>query len=197
MKKFVLAAFAVITMSAMAFAGGAVAPIEEPVVVEEVSKDFYVGAGVTGLTTYIDGQKDYTEDTFDSEVSAGLEIKAGYVFYRDNAVSVAIEAQAGRSFWGFGENDDLYTYDYAAFIKPAYAFGDKSIYALVGYAKSGITDGDETYQENGLAYGVGAEYAFTDTVAVYIDYTMLPAFTEDGFSDINNDKVALGVNYSF
>ena len=198
MKKILVAAIAAMTMGASAFAGGDIAPIvvQEPV---DTAKNFYVGVGITGLTTYVDGEKDFTNDTENSEISGGLEVKAGYVFYRTGAVSVAVEAQAGRSVWGFGveDNTDLYTYDYAAFVKPAYAIGDASIYALLGYAKSGITDGDFTIQENGFAYGLGAEYAFTDTVAVYVDYTMLPAFTEDGSEDINNDKVALGVNYRF
>ena len=191
--KTILSLAAIAAMTTALVAG----PTVEEIVVE-TSKDFYVGAGITGLTTYVDGEKDYFDDTLNSEISGGLEIKAGYVFYRADAVSVAVEAQAGRSFWGFGEDDDLYVYDYAAFIKPAYAVTDEvAVYGLLGFAKSAITDGDDTYQENGFAYGIGAEYAVTDEVAIYADYTMLPAFTEDGYEDINNDKIVLGINYKF
>jgi len=196
MKTIISTIAATALFATMATAGGDIAPVETPVV--ETNKDFYVGVGITGLTTYVNGEKDYTDDTIDSEISGGLEVKAGYVFFRDGAISVAVEAQAGRSFWGFGEDDDFYSYNYAAFIKPAYAVTDEvAVYGLAGFAKSGISDGDDTIQENGFAYGIGAEYAFTDEVAIYADYTMLPAFTEDGFEDINNDKVALGINYRF
>ncbi len=203
MKTIISAATALALTTSIALAGGSIAPVETTVVTTEVApievnKDFYVGIGITAPTTYLDGQKDFFEDRRDSEISGGLEVKAGYVFYRNEDISVAIEGQAGRSYWGF-DNDDLYTYDYAAFIKPMYAFGNTSVYGLAGFAKSGIADGssDDSIQENGFAYGIGAEYAVTETVAVYADYTMLPAFTDDVFEDINNDKVALGINYKF
>ena len=177
-------------------AGGDIAPIEAKTIEiqEPVQKDFYVGVGITGQTLYLKNEKDFFDDTVDSEVAGGAEIKVGYVFYRTGKVSVAVEAQAGRTFWGF-DNDDFYSYDYAAFVKPMYTFNGLGlgVYGLLGYAKSGISDSDVSVQENGLAYGVGAEYSITDSVSVYADYTMLPEF--DAFEDIRSDKVALGINY--
>jgi len=197
MKKITMSLLAIAAMSTALVAGGDIAPVIE-VAQPVAEKNFYVGGGITANTIYLDGQKDYFDDQIDSEIAGGLEIKAGYVFYRADAVTVAVEAQAGRTFWGFEvDNDDVYSYDYAAFIKPAYSFGDFGVYGLVGFAKSAVTDGDVTIQENGFAYGVGATYTVVEDVELYVDYTMLPAFTEDGFADINNDKIAFGATYSF
>ena len=52
-------------------------------------------------------------------------------------------------------------------------------------------------RKDGIVYGAGAEYAFTDAMAVTLDYVVNPALTQDGFEDIENDTISLGFNYRF
>ena len=188
---------AAIAAMTVAFAGPAV-----EVELAPVTKDFYIGGGIAAYNNYIDGEKDFFDDTIDSEISGGLEIKAGYVFYRATDVKVSVEAQAGSSVWSFINDsvDSPSTYNFAAFIKPEYLITDEaSVYALVGYGRS-VVDFDNGFKvsENGFAYGAGAEYAVTEDVAVYAEYVMLPAFdTEVVGDDVNNDKATIGVSYKF
>ncbi len=199
MKKFLVAAFAVLTMTAGVFAGGDVTTLVEPVVVQD--KNIYVGVGITGYNNYLDGDKDFTGDTLNSEISEGIDAKLGYTFYRLNDIKVSLEGQAGTSLWGFVDDLDgsPSTYNYGAYIKPEYAFNDAiSAYALLGYAKATVDlDGYGKEDTTGFSYGIGGAYAFTDSVSAYLEYVMLPAFSEDGFDDINNDKTTFGVAYAF
>ena len=193
MKKILMAAVAAMTM---AFAGGNITPIE-PQVVVPTTNDFYVGAGISAYTLYVDGEKDFFNDTDESEIAGGLEAKLGYVFYRNGAFSTAIEGQIGRTMWGMDSDDIDYTYNYGVFVKPTYNFtNDISAYALLGYARVGIEFDDDSYHEDGFSYGIGAEYTLTTEWSVYGEYVMLPEFDAD-IDDIENDKITIGVNYKF
>ena len=189
--KTILSLAAVAVLATSAIAGPAVEVVAP-------TKDFYIGGGIAAYTNYVDGQKDFFDDTADSEISGGLEAKAGYVFYRAGDFSAAIEGRVQDTMWSYFPTDanvDLLTY--SVLVKPQYNFGDFGVYALAGYGASKISDDYDSYRETGFVWGGGANYAVTDFVEVFVDYTVNPAFKEDGYEDIENDVIALGVNYKF
>jgi hypothetical protein len=196
MIKFILAtmAAAVVTM-----AGGNIAPvvaINEPQV--EVNKDFYVGAAITGVQTYCKGESSWFTDNDVAENGYGIQGQVGYIVYNTDKLSVALEGRAGvtlNSYFPAAENADLLTY--SALIKPQYNFKNIGAYALLGYGASDLESASVVRRETDIVYGAGINYAATETVSLFIDYIVNPAFSEDGFEDIENDVIALGVTYTF
>ena len=198
MKNIVLSAVAVLAMSSFAVAGGDIAPVEEPiVVVEEVAPvstgGLYLGLAYSVLnatsTDYwgvngVDMEENYIDTDF-SEVM----IQAGYKIND----FVAIE---GRYWFGIEDTiagdianiGGLVDFDssvdaWGIYVKPMYPVSEAfNIYALLGYAGTeydvSATDGRTTADWNsdtldGFSWGLGAEYAFSNNVAIFIDYTNL------------------------
>ena len=196
MTKFVTAAVAAMTV---AFAGGDVTPIE--VVEVTPANNFYVGGALTATQTYVNGESNWFSDTDSAETGYGFGAQAGYTFYRCGAFEAALEGRIQKTFWDYGikgwedNSEELTTY--SALIKPQYNFDEFGVYGLVGYGASKFEIGDFKVRENGLVYGAGAQYAINDSWAVFGDYTVNPAFEVEGFKDIENDVVAIGVNYKF
>lgn len=198
MKKITaIAAIAALTTGLMA--GGDIAPVEAPCEVQAPAfTGFYVGGSVTAPETYTNGEKKYFGDNDETETSYGLGINAGYTFYNDGRFAISGELRGARSFWGESEGMD-YTYNYGAFVKPEVFVLDNKVglYGTAGYAKTAFVGKDKTVSESGFAYGVGAEYFVTDKISAFVDYTMLPDFDAGNFVRVNNDQIALGVNYRF
>jgi len=94
-------------------------------------------------------------------------------------------------------------------------YGDFKAYGLAGYSAAQISmtspvmvlsaDGgfvestglNRDHDENGLTYGIGAEYVIDDQFSVFVDYQVLPDFTENPLSDRSWDNWNIGVNYNF
>jgi len=212
MKNIVLSAVAVLAMSSFAVAGGDIAPVEEPVVVvEPVIEDsgFYIGLGYGWQALTVDDTLDgynYLDENFGS-----IMIDAGYKF---NSY-VAVE---GRYWFGLSSSNDLgwrndipsdITIDeWGIYVKPMYPVTDAfDIYALLGYASADLTydlasGGSLTSDSvDGFSWGLGAEYAFTDNLSMFIDYTSIvneeEAIVAGDALDITVDNVNFGVNYHF
>ncbi len=221
-------------MSTFAFAGGDIAPVEpmiETPMVEEASTpgSFYVGAayGMANLEStnsydYLDGTFTDTVGDFDYDT---VMLQAGYKFNQ----YIAIE---GRYWFGMGEDIGA-TYDangnqvdsdyalnidtWAIYAKPMYPVTEQfDIYGLLGYASTEVkrsysdsrtyTPG---YDMDGFSWGLGGAYAFTENVAIFVDYvnmyddsntfngetyngTAFTANTDDVLSTVN-----FGVTYTF
>jgi len=198
LKTILVALMATMTM---AMAGGNIVPVQT-IEVAPVTKDFYVGGAITAVQTYENGSSNWFSDTLSSETGYGIQGQVGYVVYRSGDFSTAIEGRVGKTVGNYGMDEfdfdgDVSLLTYSALVKPQYNFGDFGVYALVGYGTSKFTDGDFTARENGLVWGGGAEYAINDTWAVFADYTVNPVFEDAGYPDIENDIMALGVNYKF
>jgi opacity protein-like surface antigen len=202
MKKSVLSLVTILALSGVVYAGGDVAPIEEvvetPVVVDESA--FYIGAGV-GYTSF---NNDFTSEEITSNT---LMLQAGYQYNR----YIAVE---GRYSFGFNTDYDtgnivnpIQVYDgdvshWGIYLKPMYPIDDFSIYALLGYGEvmlDDILNGDAV--DGGFQWGLGASYAFTENVSVFVDYVSL--YNDTGFdwvatkADIDVDTWTLGVSYKF
>ncbi len=232
MKNIVLSAVAVLAMSSFAVAGGDIAPIEEPiveevVVVENLDAGFYLGLGYSFLNATIDeelviGRTTLSRNALDESFS-DIMIQAGYKF---NAY-VAIE---GRYWFGldtstrfFGDDrinsfdDDVSVDAWGIYVKPMYPIGENfEVYALLGYGAADMTidnlPGHAEYTTDsidGFSWGIGAEYEFSNNIAVFVDYVSIYDDTTsidngvwDGVvfsSEVERkiDTVNVGVSYKF
>jgi opacity protein-like surface antigen len=218
MKKFNLSLVAVLAMSTFAIAGGDIAPVEEPVVVVEepvvTDSGFYLGLAY-GLiqadseTTFPGGNLTYDEH---SESYSEIMLQAGYKF---NSY-VAVE---GRYWIGMSDNSWSARFDddyvgvtgevdtWGLYVKPMYPVTENfDIYALLGYADIDyqIKSAGYTYRGDavdGFSWGLGADYSFTDSVSVFIDYVSLYDDTWVNADGNNVDDVIdtwnFGVTYQF
>ena len=218
MKNIVLSAVAVLAMSSFAVAGGDIAPVEEPVVVvEPVITDggFYLGLGYSLLSTdqeYTQGNWSYEDRSDDYSM---VMFQAGYKF---NSY-VAVEARYwmgvdDNSYWDRQNYTDVTSEidAWGIYVKPMYPVTDAfDIYALLGYASSDYTvdyDNGLTYNSDdldGFSWGIGAAYSFTDSIAIFVDYTSLYndsyTITDATYGAIDVDDTLqtwnFGVTYQF
>jgi len=217
MKKFNLSLVAVLAMSTFAIAGGDIAPVE-PVVetpyVEVSTGAFYVGAAYGWQNLTIDSVKDINGVPLLGDLDknfGSIMIDAGYKFNP----YIAVE---GRYWFGLSSSNNLgwrsdlsndITVDaWGLYVKPMYPVTDAfNIYALLGYGATDVTydrpfGGTLTSDSvDGFSWGLGADYAFTDNVSVFVDYVSLvdDERTNIGFDNANVsvESVNFGVNYSF
>ena len=233
MKKFNLSLVAVLAMSTFAVAGGDIAPVETQVesvvdtVVEEVSTgSFYAGIAYSRIGADITNIKVSHETTF-ADVQNDLELDMGAVMldvgYKFNDY-IAVEARywigidADSDSLKFSHDDytvhgDVLDSDsdaWGIYVKPMYPVTDAfDVYGLLGYGSASLNDsakfGDDV---EGISWGVGAAYSFTESFSVFLDYV---AFTEDTLSnnvvthafiddtqyDHEFDTINFGLNYQF
>ncbi|HSR73545.1 MAG TPA: porin family protein [Sulfurovum sp.] len=168
-------------MGTFAMAGGDIAPVEpvvETPMVEESTGAFYVGIAY-GLANYDASGTDYFQTRVDGTWSEDVDydtvmLQAGYKFNP----YVALE---GRYWIGFDEDvnvDETINIDtWGIYVKPMYPVTEAfDIYGLLGYASS---DMESSYpggsypapDMDGFSWGLGASYAFSDNLSVFVDYT--------------------------
>ena len=207
MKKIVVA---VVATSSMVFAGGGFKTVEPvvavPVVMEENVNPFYLGLGLSAVSTR---DSDVDMDFFDNKEGqdrlGNVTLLAGYNFNE----YVAVEGRYTTSI----TDEDVVSMDYgwSLFVKPQYPVSeDFSVYALLGYGgvkldgKRGVlADVDDT----GFQWGLGASYAINEDYILFVDYTSLSndmdgIYTKggtyyNGATEIDIDAVTIGVNYLF
>ena len=198
MKKVTLSLVSIMALSGLAFAGGDIEPVAEPIVEAVDNSAFYIGLGMGGAELNVDA----TNEQF---TSTALMLQAGYQYNE----YVALE---GRYSFGFSTDYDqgittgLATYgdisSWGIYVKPMYPIGDFSIYGLLGYGGvmlSDVRNGDA--YENGFQYGLGASYDVTENVSVFADYVWL--YDDTGFdyvaisNDVDVNVWTLGVSYEF
>ena len=180
MKKVSLSIVALLAMNTFAVAGGDfTAPVEPQVNIPEVEEStgsFYVGAGYS----YINLDADIVEHDSDATL-----LLAGYNFNQ----YIAVEAR----YAGLTDCID----NAAIYAKPMYPIGDAAkVYALLGYGDTSYDNGVVDNSENGFQWGLGANYAVTENIGVFADYTNL---YDDTFAGVDStvDAINVGVTYTF
>jgi opacity protein-like surface antigen len=195
------------------YAGGDIAPVEEPIAEIPVVVDdsaFYFGLGY-GILNQTNGNIVVATARPDIEYNVDTAfVQAGYMFNKYLAVE-------GR-FW-YGVNDLTETIasvetklsgDYSAwgiYVKPMYPITDSiNIYALIGYGSVKLAmDNGEKWDTDGLSYGAGLSFNFTKNLSIFADYIVVAYNNEFeivdagviGKSDINTNTINIGVSYSF
>jgi len=230
MKNIVLSAVAVLAMSSFAVAGGDIAPVEEPVIVAEpviTDGGFYLGLAYSALSgtrteTYDNGNGVTIEDEWASDTYSEVMIQAGYKFNSYVAIegrywfgiedTIASRAIAGVGLVDFDASIDAW----GIYVKPMYPVTDAfDIYALLGYGaaeydysasnNSNLTAKYNTDSLDGFSWGLGASYAFTDNVAIFVDYVSIYndsneiVYSNGVITDLDDtvDAWNFGVTYQF
>lgn len=190
MKTVLYAAAAASLVAGASFAGGYVAPVEQPVVAAPVvaAQDidwtgFYAGLQYgTG-----DADADFIglasgDDDFDA-----LGVHVGYLHDMGQWI-IGAELDYNKLDWDSGDDDtDLIRLRG----RVGYDMGRFQPYVTLGIARASgdVRDedlGDFDYSETGFTYGIGAEYLIAERFSIGAEYTR----TE--FSDFMEDEVGVG-----
>ncbi len=182
MKKITLSIIAALAMNTFAFAGGDISPVEPQITVPEVSEStgsFYLGLGYSYMNMDVDNDADHDADA--------TLLLAGYNFNQ----YIGVEGRYS------GLTDCLE--NAAIYLKPMYPIGGVTVYGLLGYGET-TYDGGSSLSESGFQWGLGANYAVTENIGVFADYTNL--YNDTGFDgatseDVMVDSVNVGVTYKF
>jgi len=202
MKKSVLSLVSIMALSGLAYAGGDMTKVVEPVVeIPEIKVNpFYVGLGM--------GEAYVNDDATNEEISATtLMLQAGYQYNEYLALEGRYTFGLGGSDYDAGNLTNVDDYDgdlstWGIYVKPMYPIGDFSLYALLGYGGIMLDDlvgGDAV--ENGFQWGLGASYAFTEKISVFADYVSL--YDDTGFDyrakldNVDADTWTVGLSYKF
>jgi len=213
MKKLNLSLVTILAMSTFAIAGGDIAPVEPavetPYVEPAKAGGFYLGLAYGWQNLTLDNTVP-GNGGLDADFGS-IMIDAGYKFNP----YIAVE---GRYWFGLSSSNDLswksdlnsdITVDsWGLYVKPMYPVSPAmNIYALLGYGSTDVTydipNGGSLTSDSvdGFSWGIGADYAFTDNWAVFIDYT--EAINDESVYvgahkfDASVDMVNFGVNYTF
>lgn len=178
MKKVSLSIVALLAMNTFTFAGGDfTTPVEPEVTIPEVDEStgsFYVGAGYSYMN--LDAVTEHDGDE--------VLLLAGYNFNE----YIGVEARYA------GLTDCLA--NTAIYVKPMYPIDDAKVYALLGYGETTYDNGVVDNSESGFQWGLGANYAVTENIGLFADYTNL---YDDTFAGVDStvDAINVGVTYTF
>jgi len=134
----------------------------------------------------------YTQFKFsgDNATSAKPSALRGIVGY-DVHQNVAIEGMLA-----FGVSDDQglkLNHAYGVYVKPKVNVAEAlELFGRLGYARVKGTGGGESTTEGGASYGIGANYKFSPTTYVGVDY--MRYFKKDG---ISANGLTVGVGFRF
>ena len=201
----------VIGLSSVIWAGGdRVKAPSLPIVVEEACLDSgaYVGVGLSGMFL----QDALSDETFSA---VGAMIQVGYQFNQYFAVEGRHSRNVGAVKYQHGKTSNPDNSDYptrfsnaAIYLKPIYPMGKLSIYALLGYGRTQMTNlpgggagvtADRA--ESGFQWGAGVSYRASRHVSVFADYVQY--YHGKGFdyraqkATVNAGALTVGISYRF
>ena len=156
MKKILLSISAVLVLTPILEAGGDIAPIIVPIVLDDPNP-WYIGAG------FVLGKFNDCHDGCEYEdVTYGAMVRGGYEWNQ----YIGIEARAIRTFLGEDELGGEQLQHIGLFAKPSYPLGeDFNVYGLLGYGwTKTITTSPylPEVSENGFSWGIGFEFDLSD-----------------------------------
>lgn len=189
------------------YAGGDIAPIEEPTVVTQPqavdSSSFYLGIGVSPMKLH----DDLTSEEFSTPA---ITLQAGYQYGHYIALEARYTASLFKVKYDAGNTSNLSIDDFdtdftnaGIYLKPIHPVTNAfNIYALLGYGQVTLTaiNGADRAQ-SGFQWGLGAEYQLTEAISIFADYTNL--YDDKGFDYLGTDAdhladmLSVGVSYRF
>jgi len=198
MKLLTTTATSLLLFTSLALAGGDIDPQEPeinlPEMMDETISDNYFYAGLAYSHMRMD------DDTFNKKVTGNaLTALAGYKFHQYLAVEGRYTATLGDLRANNTDNDWDMT-NIALYLKPQYALNQITLYGLLGYGQVDFDNGT-SHTEDGFQWGVGGNFAASEMIDIFVDYSRL--YDGDGFDDIlgtndtSVDSVNVGVNYNF
>ena len=205
MKRIVLSVWAVAALSNLGFAGGDMKEVEpaiEPVVevVEEAEKNFYVGLGLSALSTR-EGSLDFFSKEDGQDRTGNIALMAGYEFNP----YVAVE---GRYSMYIAEEDFLNNDIWGIYVKPQYPVTEAfKVYALLGFGGitvDGVNGADIDVDDTGFQWGLGASFGVAEDIGIFVDYTSVASdmdadawFGAPTNVNVDTDAITVGVTYNF
>jgi len=192
-------AAALMLLTNFSYAGGDIAPQEPEMMVPEVidtpvasNNYFYAGLGYSYMNM--------NDDTLNTDITGNsATLLAGYKFHQYLSVEGRYSfSVSDLDVEGIDRSWDMS--NVALYLKPQYSFDQVTVYGLLGYGEVTLDNGT-SHSEDGFQWGLGASFAATENIDVFVDYTRL--YDDSGFdtftanNDIIFDSVTLGVNYKF
>ena len=203
MKTIKYSVVALLMSSVYSFAGGDIAPIEEPVidipvVVEPELSGFYAGVGYSCLQMGLD------VPYLDMRSMTAASITAGYNFNQYVAIEGRYTASIGditvKTVESEVDTDKLDLANVGLYIKPQYAINNFALYALLGYGQFTLKD-DSSFAEATFQYGAGINAMVSTNIGLFVDYRRLYDSTAFDNFDLDREVMAnsytVGVNYHF
>ena len=198
MKKITLSALAVVALTSFGVAGGDIEPVAEPIVVEESISSFYLGLAVADLSAReASASLNFFSEETGQDRMWNVTFLAGYDFNQ----YIGVE---GRYTTSFTDEDVVDMDGWSLFVKPQYPVTDEfTIYALLGFG--GVTlDGANgraiDIDDTGFQWGLGASYAVTENIGIFVDYTNLANDMEGMYRTVveaDTDALTVGLTYRF
>ena len=207
MKRVTLYVGAIVLLSTHLFAGKNVAPAIEPPVpvpVEPVKPQttpplgFYLGGGFTYAYDKCKCAPIVTQDGPITPTSKshtyGFHLRGGYEYNP----FIGIEARYMYTPWG---DKDRSMKHFGIYFKPTYAIAENvDLYGLLGYGKTKCEY--QNINENGFAWGLGAEYTFGQREegmkkgwGIYAEYTR--PIKKSGSKNITTNVGNIGIAYHY
>jgi len=171
MKKLTLSVLALLAMGSVTIANA--------------NNGVYVGIGYTGTSIDIDG---FNNGGLALDTSSGFVVQSGFKMND----YFAVEAR----YWNGDNNLDAW----GLYVKPMYPVNySLNVYGIVGYGNASTAPSEYnniSLDDASLQWGLGAEYAITESFSVFIDYVEL--YNDQIINlDWSLDALNLGVTYQF
>jgi len=201
MKKAVLVTVAIVTMSSFGFAGGDIEPVETVPFVEAEVSPFYVGLGLSAVSTRdSDESWEPFKDKIGQEDTGDILLMAGYEFNQ----YIAVEGRYMTSVFG---EDDITRDSWGIYVKPQYPATDAfTLYALLGYGGLNA-DGKGIHfvkvNDTGFQWGLGASYDLNTHFSIFFDYVNIAndmdadLFRGSFLEEVDSDALSVGIPYHF
>ena len=196
---------AIVSMSSFVFAGGDIEPVEAVPVVEEGVSPFYVGLGLSWVSTRSSGSSwGALNDTKAEDDTGDILLMAGYEFNQ----YIAVEGRYMSSMVG---EDKLTRDSWGGYVKPQYPATEAfTLYALLGYGGLNVgTNGPSlgSLDDTGFQWGIGASYDLNAHFSIFVDYvnvandmdadTVFDLTFTAPFAKVDSDAFSVGVTYHF
>ena len=206
-KKSVLSLVSIMALSGLAYAGGDMTEVLEPVIeVPEVIVDdsgFYLGLGYS----YVAYESSFiTGGSAEDADGNAILLLAGYDFNK----YIALEGRYSMTLGDLSYNNNNINSEISnvgLYLKPMLPLEYVTLYGLLGYGKVTVDftgNGFDKLTESGFQWGLGASTTVTDNVSLFVDYTSLYNGTGMNGSlsnypnfDFDIDSVNVGVTYKF
>ncbi|MBD3791122.1 MAG: porin family protein [Campylobacterales bacterium] len=211
MKKVTLSLVAIISLSTFAVAGGDITPVEPYVNVPEVKTErtgnFHLGLGYSYMNMNVENfnydSLDYVGSS-DADITAhSVLFKGGYNFNEYFGLEGRYTMSVGDLTLDNGQETDIDgdMSNLGIYAKVMYPVMEElSVYGLLGYGQVTVDNGAEL-SESGFQWGIGAEYAVTENIGLFVDYVNM--YNDTGFDgelaghDVMVDAISVGATYKF
>lgn len=155
----------------------------------------YIGAELSSVNAEITA--DYFSGSFDAQPLA-FRVKGGGEIYENLVVEGYIGMGIGDDTVEDTDIDLEVDSMIGVNLKGLIPLGDTAaFYGKVGFARITFEDSDkDTYDENGLTYGIGAQFSVSETLAFTLDYSVFPdAENKEYELDVESDMISIGFQY--